>query len=478
MKKILVLIVMYIITTQNSFAQTKTRISGLIENAKDTIINIDLLIFDGQFAETKMQEFHIETNNGKFKFDFDLKRTGKATVYINNRIIFIPGSFGVLVNPGDNLTFTIPDVKKLGLDNMNIDGKGSDKLNLLKAINHKLLATGIHLLFWDRTSITEKYKNADIYLNIIDSMCSLNKLKDPRDMKLIKAQLVDGTLDQVLAHSVKYYSDSVAILFEKYIKRKNRIEPFLNKEVINYYGGRFILPSYMLLSNRDKIQGESHIVRFTKPLDYNKLIVNEFDEEPYVRDFLLSYFTRDFFRAKWDSPVSQDVLNFYVKHVNKNNPHFQEVLDTFEDVQKNLKRGDAFYNFNLPDTTGRRHQLADFKGKIILLDFWFNGCFACKGIAPSIEKAEEYFKGKDIQFISIGIDKNEPWKKGIGIFSSKNSLQLYTEEQRMNHDIIKFAKVTFYPRLIVLDKNGNIIGVPPNPATDFEGFTAYLNKLL
>lgn len=478
MKKILLLIVLYIITTQRSFAQEKTSITGVIENGRDTTLNIDLIILDGQFAERKMQEFHVETNNGKFNFDFDLKRTGIATVYINNRIIFIPGSFGVLVNPGDNLIFTIPDVKKVGLDNMNIEGKGADKLNLLKVINHKLLATGIHLLFWDKTSITEKYINADRYLNIIDSMCSMSKLNNSRDMQLIKAQLVEGTLDQVLAHSVKNYTDSVGILFEKFIKRKRRIAPFLNREVINYYGGRFILPNYMLLSNHDKIQGESHIVRFTQPLDYNKLIVKEFDREPFVRDFLLSYFTRDFFRAKWDSPVSQDVLNFYVKNVNKSNRYFQRVLETFEDVQKNLKKGEAFYNFNLPDTTGKRHQLADFKNKIVVLDFWFNGCFACKGIAPSIERAEEFFKGKDIQFISIGIDKKEPWKKGIGIFSSKNSLQLYTEEQRMNHDIIKFAKVTFYPRLIVLDKKGNIVGVPPDPATDFEGFTAFLNKLL
>lgn len=478
MKKIILLIVMYIVTMQYSFAQKKTSISGVIENAKDSLLNIDLVIFDGQFAKAKMQEYHFETKSGGFKFDFDLMRTGKATVYINNRIIFLPGSFEVLVNPGDNLTFTIPDVEKLGLDNIIINGEGADKLNLLKAINHELLATGIHHLFWDKTSITEKYKNADVYLNIIDSMSNLNKLKNPRDMQLIKAQLVDGTLDQVLAHSVKYYSDSVAILFEKYIKRKKRIALFLNKEVINYYGGGFILPSYMLLSNRDKIQGESHIIRFTQPLDYNKLFVKEFGQEPFIRDFLLSYFTRDFLRSKWDSPISQDVFNFYVKNVDKNNPYFQEVLDTFEDVQKNLKKGDAFYNFNLPDTIGAMHQLTDFKGKVVVLDFWFNGCFACKGIAPSIEKAEDFFKGKDIQFISIGIDRKDPWKKGIGIFSSKNSLQLYTDEQRMNHDIIKYAKVTSYPRLIVLDKKGNIVGIPPNPAVDFEGFKAYLNNLL
>lgn len=478
MKKILLLIVVYIITAQNSFAQKKTRISGIIDNARDTLSNIEIGIFDGQFAKTEMRNYRCETTNGIFQFDFDLERTALVGIYINDRLAFLPGSFNVAVNPGDNIKIIIPNKNKMGLANISFAGKGSDKLNLLKAINDKLLATGTHLLFWDRTSITDKYKNADQYLNIIDSMCKMNKLKDPRDMQLIKAQLVDGTLDQVLAHSVKYYSDSVGLLFEKYIKRKNRIAPFLNKEVINYYGGRHILPNYVLLANRDSIQGESHVLRFTKPLEFSRLVVHEFNAVPDVRDFLLSYFARDFFRSKWESPIAKDLVSFYIKNVNENNPYFREVVQTYDYAENNLKKGDPFYKFNLPDTSGKRHQLMDFKGKLVLLDFWFNGCFACKGIAPYIEKAEELFKEKDIQFISIGIDNKESWKKGIGVFSSKKSLQLYTEEKRMDHEIIKFARVSSYPTLIVLDKQGNIVGIPPNPATNFEGFAAYINKLL
>lgn len=478
MKKILILIVVYIITAQNSFAQKKTRISGIIANARDTLSNIEIGIFDGQFAKTEMRNYQCETTNGIFQFDFDLERTALIGIYINDRLAFLPGSFNVAVKPGDNIKITIPNKNKMGLANISFAGKGSDKLNLLKAINDKLLATGTHLLFWDRTSITDKYKNADRYLNIIDSMCKVNKLKDPRDMQLIKAQLVDGTLDQVLAHSVKYYSDSAGMLFEKYIKRKNRIAPFLNKEVINYYGGKHILPNYLLLANRDSIQGESHVLRFTKPLEFSRLVVHEFNAVPDVRDFLLSYFARDFFCSKWESPIAKDLVAFYTKIVNENSPYFREVIQSYDYAKNNLSEGDPFFNFDLPDTTGQRHKLTDFRGKLILLDFWFNGCFACKGLTPFLEKAEEVFKDKDVQFISISIDNKESWKKGIGVFSSKKSLQLYTEEKKMDHDIIKFARVFFYPRLILLNKQGNIVGIPPNPATDFEGFKAYISRFL
>ncbi|REC61811.1 hypothetical protein DRF65_13820 [Chryseobacterium pennae] len=223
MKKLLLMLVLYFFTVQISFGQKKTSISGIIENARDTTTNIELVIFDGQFAKTEVQNIQLVTNNGKFKFDFELKRRARAGITINNRLVFLPGSFDVMVNPGDNFTITIPDVNKLGLGNITFNGKGVEKLNLLKAINQKRLATGIHRLSWDRTSITDKYVNADIYLNIIDSMCRVSKLKDPLDLQFIKAQQFDGSMDLILDHSVRNYSDSVAILFEKYIKKNGSL---------------------------------------------------------------------------------------------------------------------------------------------------------------------------------------------------------------------------------------------------------------
>jgi hypothetical protein len=46
------------------------------------------------------------------------------------------------------------------------------------------------------------------------------------------------------------------------------------------------------------------------------------------------------------------------------------------------------------------------------------------------------------------------------IFSVASALQLYTEGRRYDHPIIKLAKVVSYPTLIVLDKEGRIVGIP------------------
>lgn len=478
MKKILVVIIIYICTTQYSYSQQRTIISGIIGNVQDSTVKIDLQIIDGAFVTRQEQNYSINTKEGKFKFVFKLKKTSTATIFINGEIAFLPGSFKVLINPGDNLTFAIPDIKKLGLLNINIGGKGAEKLLIMKETFRNMFATGLSQKPWNKQSISEKYHKLDKYLDIIDSIFSDNKLKKSRDMQLVRAQMIDESMDRTLYHSLRYFTDSVAILFNKYIKDKNRISPLLNRATIDYFGGNYVLPKYILLSKMDKMKGEPLSFRDNYPLEYSDFVLKEFKSVPFVRDYLLSYLAMDLFGTKWDSPLSRQMYNLYVAKVDNRNSHYQEVVNEFEHVNNYLKIGSAFYSFSLPDTTGKIHKLDDFKGKVVVLDFWFTGCSGCKTISPLIAKVEDSLKDQNVQFISVNVDTKSIWKIGIGEYSSKKSLQLYTEEQRFKHPLIKFAKISFYPRLIVLDKQGNIAGIPPSPYDDLDGFADYIKKLL
>lgn len=478
MKKILFFVIIYIYTIQNSYSQQRTIITGTVGNVQDSTVKIDLQIIDGAFVTRQEQNYSLNTKDGKFKFDFKLKKTSTATLFINGEIAFLPGTFKVLINPGDNLTFEIPNIKKLGLLNVNISGKGAEKLWIMKETFQNMFATGLTQKPWNKQSITEKYLKLDKYLHIIDSTFNDNELKRSRDMKLVRAQMIDESMDMTLHHSLRYYTDSVSILFKKYIKDKNRIRPFLNEETIDYFGGNYILPKYILLANMDKMKGAPFSFRDNYPLEYSDFVLKEFDSVPFVRDYLLSYLAMDLFGTRWDSRISKQMYSLYVAKVDNRNVHYQEVANEFEHVNNYLKSGSAFYSFSLPDTTGKVHKLADFKGKVVVLDFWFTGCSGCKTIAPLITKVEDSFKDLNVQFISINVDTKSIWKLGIGEYSSKNSLQLYTEEQRFKHPLIKFAKISFYPRLIVLDKQGNIAGIPPSPYDDLDGFADFIKKLL
>jgi thiol-disulfide isomerase/thioredoxin len=47
--------------------------------------------------------------------------------------------------------------------------------------------------------------------------------------------------------------------------------------------------------------------------------------------------------------------------------------------------------------------LADFKGKVVLLTYWFPGCGPCRGEFPHFENVVKKFKGQDLEYLGINI---------------------------------------------------------------------------
>ncbi len=72
--------------------------------------------------------------------------------------------------------------------------------------------------------------------------------------------------------------------------------------------------------------------------------------------------------------------------------------------------------------TEKSYKLADFKGKIVLLDFWTFGCINCQHIIPDLEKLEKEFENELVI---------------IGIHSAKFSAEQST--QRIRQAALKFG---------------------------------------
>lgn len=479
MKKILFLITLYLITVNLSIAQKKTTIEVKLENFKDSVISLELIINDGMFALNSTQNYILQTKNGTFHFDFPLEKTSQAYIYKNNRDdLIVPGSFGFLINPGDSINLILRD-NKLGLINMEITGRGSEKILVVKEVSQKMFSSYIFKKPYSKKNMEEKYLEMDHSLNIIDSIFERSPQKNTRDFRLAKAQLVDQTMDGLLQYCIWNFDDSVRTLFNKFVRDKNRIEPFLDSEILDYFGGFHILPAYIYLSNREQLGDRYNLFQYYYPVEYASLVQKEFGNIPFVKDYLLSDLTISIFRHNWYDQVSKDLYKYYLTNANKNNPHYNDVINEFKELRDILKPGKPFYNFNLVDTSGVYHSLQQMKGKVVILDFWFTGCGACKQLASKLSKIEELLKNDKIQFVSINVDKTKPiWKSGIGIYSVGGSLQLSTGGRKSDHPVLKFGNVNAFPTLIVLDKDGKIVGIPPHPMRDPEGFQNYIKKCL
>lgn len=127
------------------------------------------------------------------------------------------------------------------------------------------------------------------------------------------------------------------------------------------------------------------------------------------------------------------------------------------------------YKFALSDTSGKKVFLADFKGKIVLLDFWFTGCSACTQLSGKLREIESKIDFKNVVFISINIDQSKnQWISSVrgGQYTSAHEINLNTGVLGNKHPFIKHFLITGYPTLLIFNREGNRMRNPQNPLSD------------
>ncbi|MDD3772875.1 MAG: TlpA disulfide reductase family protein [Weeksellaceae bacterium] len=97
-------------------------------------------------------------------------------------------------------------------------------------------------------------------------------------------------------------------------------------------------------------------------------------------------------------------------------------------------------------------KVSDLKGKVVLIDFWYRGCFPCLKAIPDLIKLQEEFKG---DLVIIGINDIDIKEDVIDYFDYKNVNYLST--YKTSYNISKNFKIKAFPTTILYDKQGNVI---------------------
>jgi peroxiredoxin len=77
-------------------------------------------------------------------------------------------------------------------------------------------------------------------------------------------------------------------------------------------------------------------------------------------------------------------------------------------------------DFALQDMSGRMVKLSDFRGKLVMLNFWATWCPPCREEIPSMVKLNQLMAGKPFQMLAVSIDEGggeavAAFFKGAGI---------------------------------------------------------------
>jgi thiol-disulfide isomerase/thioredoxin len=114
------------------------------------------------------------------------------------------------------------------------------------------------------------------------------------------------------------------------------------------------------------------------------------------------------------------------------------------------------------DGDGATKSLADFKGKVVLLNIWASWCVPCREEMPALDKLEQELGGKDFAVIAVNIDKGGPDKaRDFLVETGATHLGLYTDPTSKMFAVLKTVGM---PTTLVLDRDGKEIGRLVGPA--------------
>lgn len=145
----------------------------------------------------------------------------------------------------------------------------------------------------------------------------------------------------------------------------------------------------------------------------------------------------------------------------------EKMSDLFALIEKKQPGSKAF-PFELEGVDGKIHRLSDYKGKVLVIDFWFTGCFWCTRLNAAMHPIiNKYRNNKDVVFLSVCEDqKKETWLKSLKseIYTSPESINLYTNGYGVEHPFMRFYNFSGAPQQLIISKEGYLVTAsPPRP---------------
>ena len=111
------------------------------------------------------------------------------------------------------------------------------------------------------------------------------------------------------------------------------------------------------------------------------------------------------------------------------------------------------------DISGNMFSLNDFKGSYIYIDVWATWCLPCVKEIPYLENLKNRYKHKNIEFISISVDKKrDDWIKFIEQKKLTEN-QFFAEKA---DEFLELFKIKGVPQFIIIDTKGYIFNLNAN----------------
>jgi thiol-disulfide isomerase/thioredoxin len=129
-------------------------------------------------------------------------------------------------------------------------------------------------------------------------------------------------------------------------------------------------------------------------------------------------------------------------------------------VEAQLSIGQPAYEIVLPDVKGNIQRLSDYRGKVVLVDFWASWCGPCRNANPGLGELYSTYKDKGFEIFGVSIDeKKSAWKKAIAADRIRWK-QVIAPGSWEAPTAIEW-KIEQIPASFLLDAEGKVIALDP-----------------
>ena len=117
---------------------------------------------------------------------------------------------------------------------------------------------------------------------------------------------------------------------------------------------------------------------------------------------------------------------------------------------------DARPDFSLPDLQGKQHNIAEWDGKLVVLNFWASWCPPCVREIPMFVDLQKQYGDRGLQFIGVAVDRHD-------------AAQAFVKDKGVNYPILQGMQSAMevgalygndagtLPYTVVINRHGRIV---------------------
>jgi thiol-disulfide isomerase/thioredoxin len=129
--------------------------------------------------------------------------------------------------------------------------------------------------------------------------------------------------------------------------------------------------------------------------------------------------------------------------------------------------------WELKDLEGQTHTLEQYRGKVVVLDFWYRYCGWCIRAMPQVKEIARHYRDRPVAVFGLNIDRDLEFARFVA------------REMELNYPVLRSRDlagkygVHSYPTLIIIDQQGKVSDIHLGYSAElFEDVTAAVDRLL